>query len=397
MGSLEIVRPGLLTTIQDPGRYGLGHLGIVEAGWVDPWAAPWANRLLGNPDKAAVLEITGGGFLARLETPTILALTGADLGATVDGEPFLPGTARRFPAGAMLAIPGSLSGWRAYVAVPGGIDVPVVLGSRATDLVAGIGGLEGRALLPGDRVRWTGGGGDPTGAPVPTWLPGHRVRCLPGPEFDRLSGDLAGLFTHAVWRVSAKLNRTGLRLEGPPLKGSGVVPMVSRGMSLGSIQIPSGGEPVLLLQDRGTLGGYPVLATVIQADWPRMAQWRPGDYVAFRWVDDITAEQARVAQRQMRELPCQSEAPPPPVTASPVPAPWPGVITWGVEDGAWVGQGETVGWLDVGSIRERLRAPGDGHCIWLVRSGTAVAAGAWAAEVVDWGPTDQAGWAPSIL
>jgi biotin-dependent carboxylase-like uncharacterized protein len=380
MGWFEVVQGGWLATVQDPGRFGWGHVGLAEAGWSDAWAAGWANRLLGNPADAAVIEVTGGGLAIHMGTDGILSLTGADLGASVDGQPWTPGCARYLARGMRVTFSGGDRGWRAYVGVPGGVAVPAVWGSRATDLTAGIGGMHGRALKPGDRIRWTGTASNETVAPVPTWQPWHRLRCLPGAGLWELPEDVGLLLTHTTWRVSPTSNRTGVRLQGPPLP-AGPGDGWSRGMSLGSIQIPPGGEPIILMQDRGTIGGYPVAAHVIQADLPRVAQLRPGDWLSFRWIDEAGARARLGVWRRLMDRPLRTAGRAPRWRTTALPAPWPGVLVWACHDGAMVHAGDAVGAVEVSGEREWIRAPHAGRVLHHARDGRVVAAGQWVGEL----------------
>ena len=284
--SIEVVEPGILTTVQDPfGRRDWRHVGVPAGGAADPWSARLANRLVGNPDDAALLELTLAGPALRLAEPALIALVG-EMAATLDGLPLRSGVARVARAGAELRV-GEGQDARAYLAIGGGLEVEPVLGSTATDLRSGFGGLGGRALRAGDRLshgrasgpgyRWLGAGA--TG-PI-------RIAAGPQPGIEGLSG--------VVWRVGAEADRTGVRLDGPRMEG-GEVP--SMGLPLGAIQVPPDGRPIVMLADRPVTGGYPVPAVVIGADIGRVARLRPGDELRFA---SVSLEEARSALRRAEE------------------------------------------------------------------------------------------------
>jgi antagonist of KipI len=294
--TIRITHPGLLTTVQDLGRPGLGRFGVPVSGAMDPFAARVANRLAGNPDRAALLELTLSGEVEFLrQTP--FAIAGGDLSATLSGEPVENWTSRVAAPGDRLAFGAAgphRQGARAYLAVAGGILVPEILGSRATDLESRIGGLEGRPLRAGDTL---------DAGPAPRSLPRaapldvrtvyrhpFTLRFLPS-----LSGpgeEILAAFAAASLRVSAKISRMGYRLEGPVLGGRQEGLMASEPIPPGAVQLPAGGAPILLMADRQTVGGYPRLGSVIRADLPRAAQLFTGHQVRFV---PVTLEEARSA------------------------------------------------------------------------------------------------------
>src|SRR5688500_3728426 len=282
---IEVLAPGPLTSVQDPfGRPGWRHLGVPTGGAADAWSARLANRLVGNPEGSALLEITLGDVELRFETNAVVAITGG-LSITVGG---IPGEVNLgFPVRTRGVVRiGGGSGARGYLAVAGGLVVDEVLGSASTDLRTGFGGHHGRALRPGDRLsfrtvggvasRWTG---TTTTGPI---------RITPGPHATDVSLD-------GEWVVGTEADRTGLRLDGPALDG-GEVP--SMGLPLGAIQVPPDGRPIVMLADRPVTGGYPVPACVIRADIGRMAQLRPGDRLRFA---SVSVDDARRALRDAEE------------------------------------------------------------------------------------------------
>ncbi len=279
--------PGPLLTVQDLGRPGARRYGVPRGGAMDLFALAAANRLVGNPAGAAALELTAGGVELRLGRAAMLALTGADLGATLDGRPLPSWTAVRAPAGSRLRLAGRKGGWgaRAYLAFAGGIGVPAVLGSRATDLAGGFGGLDGRPLRAGDRLpldapspmaalsagaRWPD-------ALRPPYGPTPSLRLIPGPHLGCFAPDALAALGAATLRVSATSNRMGYRLEGLSLPHLRPSSLPSLGVGPGVVQVPPDGAPILLMADAQTTGGYPVIGAVAGADLPLAAQLLPGD------------------------------------------------------------------------------------------------------------------------
>jgi antagonist of KipI len=286
--SVEIVEPGMLTSVQDPlGRSGWRHLGVPVGGAADPWSARLANRLVGNADDAALLEVTVAGPTVRMGAPARVAVTGG-LDARIDGIPLAAASAHDVRAGALLRV-GSGAGARGYLAFGGGLSVERVLGSSSTDLRTGFGGFDGRAVRSGDRLevgavsgaafRWTG-----------RW-PAGPIRIVAGPHAERFSTDA---LTEATWRVGTEADRTGVRLDGPAL-ATAAPEVASMGLAPGAIQVPPDGRPIVMLADRPVTGGYPVPAVVIGADIGRVAQLRPGDEVRFA---SVSVEEARGALRR---------------------------------------------------------------------------------------------------
>ena len=276
--SLEVLVVGALATVQDAGRPGLAHLGVPRAGWLDPPAARLANRLVGNPDHLAVLEVAVGGLSLRTDAACWVAVTGAPCQVSVAGRAAGHGRPERLQAGAVLELGPATAGVRSYLAVAGGIAVDPVLGSRATDTLAWVGPprVEGGTRLPvGDPL------GTPRAADVPAPTRPGPLRVHPGPRADWLTADALDVLCGAPYAVAADSDRVGLRLDGPPLRRSRDGELPSEGMVLGAVQVPPDGRPVVFLADHPTTGGYPVLAVVDAADLARCAQLRPGDEVRF--------------------------------------------------------------------------------------------------------------------
>ena len=292
---IHVEAPGLLTTVQDLGRWGHQHLGLAPGGAMDADAARIANLLAGNDPGAAVLEITLAGPRLILESGTWIAWTGAPSAITLN-DADLPGWRPVWAsAGSRLSWGGLYRGCRAYLAVGGGIAVPLILGSRSTDLRAGIGGLGGRPLQAGDRLP-TGAprriGGEPSGSAFwPDWWvrhdappPGQPVTLpfIPGPDWQTLPNWAREALATGAFRVTPRFDRMGLRLSGPALPAPTGPERLSAGVTCGTLQLPPDGRPILLGVDHQTTGGYPVLGTVAGIARSRLAQLRAGDAVSFR-------------------------------------------------------------------------------------------------------------------
>jgi biotin-dependent carboxylase-like uncharacterized protein len=276
---IEIVRPGPLATIQDLGRPGLAALGVGRSGAADRRSLRLANRLVGNPEGAAAIEITLGGLAVRFDRLTRVALAGAPCDARIamNAPAYLP-------AGAELRLGTPEAGLRTYLAVAGGIDVPAVLGSRATDTLAGLGP---ERLRTGMRLPLGPARGEPPGvdaAPVRRPDPEPVLRVQLGPRDDWFGAQAVEALLAACWEVTADADRVGIRLGGPALERRVDRELPSEGMVEGALQVPPSGRPVLFLADHPVTGGYPVIGVVAAADIPAAAQLRPGGRVRFRSI-----------------------------------------------------------------------------------------------------------------
>ncbi|MDQ2940824.1 MAG: 5-oxoprolinase subunit PxpB [Chloroflexota bacterium] len=274
---IEVLDGGLLTAVQDAtGRPGWRRYGVQAAGAADRSAALLANRLAGNPDSAAVLEVTLLGPSLRLSAPVHVGLAGADLGATLDGRALPPGGSA---SGRLISFGERRSGARAYLAIAGGIEVERVLGSPSTDMRSGFGGLGGRALRAGDRLDiGTASGASRAAAGRPATGP---IRVLPGPHLDRFAPGMLDRLCETTWTVAPEADRMGYRLDGPAVEHVGTAEVPSVGLPLGAVQVPPGGRPIIMLVDRPVTGGYPVIGCVPAADVCRVAQLLPGDPLRF--------------------------------------------------------------------------------------------------------------------
>lgn len=326
--SLRVLRPGLLTTVQDGGRPGFRRYGVSVGGAADVRSLRLANLLVGNPPLAPALEMTLVGAELEAERDLYIAACGAEMAATVNGEPLPAGRTAYVRQGAVIAFRSAAQGCRTYLAVRGGIDVPRKLGGAGTDLAAGFGGFAGRALGPGDRIAI----GEPA-SPPPAWMrrladeaaaaqapfaaaswfpepfepwrgrmPGV-VRLLPGPEFAKFRRESVDALLGERFRVDPRSSRMGCRLVGPTLQLAAPLEMLSEPVSPGAVQVPPQGDPIVLMADSQTIGGYPRIAHVISADLPLVAQLKPGDEVLFELVDLAAARRILLEEsRYLRRL-----------------------------------------------------------------------------------------------
>ncbi len=282
--AVEVLDPGLLTTVQDGGRSGRRRLGVAAAGPMDVRSHRAANRALGNAPDAAALESAVAGPTLRFLAPIRFAVAGADLGAILERAdlgawPVPPRASVMARPGNVLTFAGRRSGCRAYVALGGGVAVPEVLGSRATDLGAGFGGVAGRALRGGDLLSVDSSRGTAREVDASQWVATDTptVRVVLGPQDDHFGDAARQTFLSATYSVVATSDRVGCRLAGPPVAHRGPAEIVSDGMVPGSVQVPPDGQPIVMMADAPTAGGYPKIATVATADLPLLAQLLPGE------------------------------------------------------------------------------------------------------------------------
>lgn len=280
---IDVVATGPLATVQDLGRPGLGDIGVGVSGAADRGSLRLANRLVGNQEGAAAIEVTLGGLVLRPRRELTVAVTGAACPVTVAGHGAAVNAVLTVPAGAELRLGTPDRGLRNYVAVRGGLDVEPVLGSRSTDVLAGLGP---RPLSPGDELP----AGSPPEvfphvdlAPVAT-PPADEVvlRVEPGPRDDWFDEDAVTTLLSRPYTITADSNRVGMRLDGPELPRRRTDELPSEGMVAGALQVPPSGRPTLFLADHPVTGGYPVIAVVTSADVDRAAQARPGQRLRFR-------------------------------------------------------------------------------------------------------------------
>jgi antagonist of KipI len=281
--ALIVVRPGLLTTVQDLGRWGYQGSGVPVAGPMDAYSHRRANRLVGNPEEAAALEITMIGPELQADADVVCVLSGGQFDATLNGEAIDVTRPFVVSAGSRLRFGARRTGARASLAVAGGFDLPLVFGSRATSVVARMGPFGGRPLVAGDVlpiIRKADRASAPAAALA---LPrgGARLRIIRGPHADMFTSTAQATLTASRFVVTPESNRMGYRLEGLPLAHTGGADILSDATPMGSLQVPASGQPILLMADRQTTGGYPRIATVISADLPIAGQLAPGDWIEF--------------------------------------------------------------------------------------------------------------------
>jgi biotin-dependent carboxylase-like uncharacterized protein len=302
------MKPGPYTTVQDAGRYGFQQFGIPPTGVLDQFAYRAANILIGNPEHAAVLETTVIGPQLEILSTTDIAVTGAEAPITLNTEPQRGWSTFRARPGDILNIGPVKNGCRCYVAVTGGIDVPLVMGSRSCYVAARIGGYEGRLLAKGDVLKRLEGRllsqmrQVPEQA-IPVYSPDINLRAVPGPQNDFFDEGME-LFYRSGFTVSINANRMGYRLEGPQILQKNEMPksIISEPSLPGGVQVPPDGQPIILLVEQ-TVGGYTKIATVISADLPLVAQAKPGDQIRFVKVDLADAyAAARYEEDNLRNL-----------------------------------------------------------------------------------------------
>ncbi|MDU2240893.1 MAG: biotin-dependent carboxyltransferase family protein [Paenibacillus sp.] len=316
--SLLIEKPGLLTTVQDLGRFGVQKYGVIVGGAMDAFALRIANLLVGNAEEEAGLEITLLGPVIRFEQTALISLCGGDLSPKLNGVPIPLWRTVLAPKGSMLTFGPIQLGCRAYLAVGGGIDVPVRMNSRSTYLRAGIGGYEGRALVAGDRLTlgdMTQRGSHLLGllareaskeygavsrwAVFPEMLPKYAanpiVQLIPGEEYDLFQVQSQQILWQEEFAVLPQSDRMGYRFKGRELQMNPSKEMISSAVTMGTVQVPPDGNPIILMADRQTTGGYPKIAQVASVDLPLLAQTNLGARVRFR---EVTLQEA---QRQWIE------------------------------------------------------------------------------------------------
>jgi antagonist of KipI len=289
MSLIEVRAPGLLTTVQDFGREGFGPMGVSASGAADPVALRVGNRLVGNAEGAAGLEMTliGGSF--SFPERTVVALAGSDFGATLDDKRFEMWSSIEVQPGQTLRMGPTRSGARCYLCVRGGIDVKLFLGSASTHLLSGLGGFEGRALRKGDVLKIGSAGGTfrtfrkaSVAAKAMAYLAPRKIlRVTAGPQSDWFSPESQKAFYTGSYFMAEESNRMGLRLEGAAIAAASSGEMISEGVALGGVQIPASGLPIILFVEQQTTGGYPKIANVISADLASLGQLKPRDEIRF--------------------------------------------------------------------------------------------------------------------
>lgn len=301
---IRILNGGFLTTVQDMGRYGSQETGMAVSGVMDTRAAALADILVGNDENEAVLEVTMMGPIMEFTEDELIAVTGGDLGVKVDGNPLPRYEAVLIKAGQTVSFGGMYGGSRAYMAFAGGLDVPVVMGSRSTNLKAKIGGIEGRKLGAGDEIGFRS---------PKTWLPNmaarklllpelfsreHTLRVVMGPQDDCFTEEGISTFLGSAYTISNEYDRMGCRMEGPVIAHKNGGDIITDGISFGAVQVPSHGNPIVMMADHQTTGGYTKIANVISVDLPVLAQCMPGMKIHF---EKVTVDEAQALYCKEKE------------------------------------------------------------------------------------------------
>lgn len=304
--SIKIINAGMLSTIQDGGRFGVMKYGFTQSGAMDSKAMSTANILVGNEPECAVIETTLLGITAEFTENTVIALSGGDFSAAINGTPIKRNKAYAVNAGDTLAMSYAKSGVRGYLAVSGGFDVPEVMGSRSTNLKSQIGGFYGRKLAAGDIINtFAPIITDTTGRELPeeTYENSITLRAVLGPQDYMFTDEDIKSFFSCEYKITQQADRMGIRLDGEPLKGKGSMDIVSDGIVFGSVQVPKNGMPIILAADRQTTGGYAKIATIISADRHLIAQARPGGTIKFAQVSIKEAQKiAKQEQKALKKL-----------------------------------------------------------------------------------------------
>ena len=314
--SVKVLHPGMLTTIQDIGRFGSQKYGVIASGAMDTYSLRIGNLLVGNKEKEAGLEVTLFGTTLQFEKDAFIAITGGDLQATIDGVKAPLWCPISIKKHSILKFQSAIKGSRAYVTFAGGVQVPEVMGSKSTYLRANIGGLEGRALQKGDvfsiadlsretmdainqteDVKWSVNYNE-----LIHFNKHQEIRVIRGTEFDRFKSESQKTFFEEPFTLTVQSDRMGYRLEGPPISIMDSFELLSEGVTFGTVQIPSSGQPIILMADRQTTGGYPKIAQVITADLPTLAQLQPTSTIQFKEVTLEEAEQILIEKEQLINL-----------------------------------------------------------------------------------------------
>ena len=291
--SVKVIIPGALTTVQDAGRYGYQSSGIQTSGVMDHKAYEEANALVGNTGGEAVLEATLFGGVMEVTADTVAAVTGADMEPKVNNVPCGMNRPVLLRAGDTLSLDMAKSGCRSYIAFAGGVDVPVVLGSRSTNMKCRMGGYKGRPLQTGDAFEtglWEEEAAEryeevrDRSFPAEAYTSPIEVRVIEGPQAEYFTEKGKETFYSARYTISDQSDRMGYRLEGEAIESVDGTDIISDGIAFGAVQVPASGRPIVLLADRQTTGGYAKIATVCSFDIPRLVQGKPGDTVCFRRI-----------------------------------------------------------------------------------------------------------------
>lgn len=308
---IEVIKPGMLTTVQDLGRIGFQQYGMVVSGAMDSFAFQVGNVLVGNEMNEVGLEITMIGPVLRTQCDRIICITGANLQPMIENRPIPMWQSVVWRRGEILHFAGGIEGARAYIAVAGGLDLPEVMESRSTYLTGKLGGYQGRALQSGDRLK----GKDINRPPlqvigsklssrlIPAYSREPVIRVILGPHQDYFTSEGIEMFLSSKYQVTPLSNRMGIRLHGEPIIHTDRADIFSCAVTFGTIQVPADGQPIILMADRQTTGGYTQIAIVISVDLPLVAQLLPGNQLSFQAIYVEEAQQLYIKQqKELKQL-----------------------------------------------------------------------------------------------
>lgn len=307
--SLRVIQPGVLSLLQDEGRFGQHGIGLTVGGPLDGEAFQLCRRLLANPPRSTAIEISFGGLSLEAGIDTFICVTGAKLPLRINGEPHALWQVHPLRAGDRIELGYSQQGCRSYLGVAGGFAVPPVFGSTATVVREGIGGLRGEKLAAGDELPCPAPGHRELLRLPDAWQPRYgeqvELRVIPGYQYDHFTRLQQRRFFSLEWEVGQRSDRMGYRLEGPALTCD-LQGILSEGICMGAIQVPADGQPIVLLNDRQTIGGYPKIGSALSLDTARLSQLRPGGRVRFQPITPESAHNAlHLARARLAALPLE--------------------------------------------------------------------------------------------
>jgi len=307
MTIMKILKPGMYTTIQDIGRYNHQKSGMSVSGAMDQFSLRVANILVGNMDSEACLETTLFGLKIKFEGDALIALTGANLMPKINNKDIDMWSGVKVLDGDELSFETAKSGCRTYIAIAQGIDVPAVMGSKSTYVKGKVGGFEGRMLKAGDEIKiGCAGKVDFTNIKrlpielIPSYNKDNVVRVILGPQDDYFTEEGVNTFLDCEYQVTSEADRMGYRLSGPKIDHKASADIISDGITMGSVQIPGDGAPIIMMADRQTTGGYTKIATIITPDINIVGQLKPGDNVRFKLID--IEEAHRIYKKYMKDF-----------------------------------------------------------------------------------------------
>lgn len=296
MSALRVDNPGFFATLQDAGRTGSQRAGLTEGGAADEHAFRWANKLLNNPLDSTCVEILMGNFTATLTADATIAIAGADMGFTINGQSAANWSTHRLQAGDQLAFKTARSGLRAYLAVAGGWLTPIFFGSRSVVVREKLGGFDGGKLKAGDQLSFASHSPRRMRQLAPRYVPDYNspltLKIVPGYQYRSFSGLDRRRLGSSNYQISNRIDRMGYRLEGPPIIPT-IDGVISEGIAMGAVQVPMDGQPIVLLRDRQTIGGYPKIGCVTSLCCSRLSQRGAGTPVNFEFIDLSTAQGER--------------------------------------------------------------------------------------------------------